>query len=54
MRQAGWIAFLLLTVGLVTYEASVDQSTVTATSDSSTGVNHTEEGGGGFPGNGPK
>jgi hypothetical protein len=53
MRQASWIAFLLFTVGLVTYEASIDQSTVAATSDS-TGGNQTEEGGGGFPGNGPK
>ena len=53
MRQAGWIAFLLLTVGLVTYEASVDRSTVAATSDSSTNVNQTEEGGGGFPWDNP-
>ncbi len=52
MRQATWIAFLLFTVGLVTYEASVDQ-TVTATSDSSTRI-ETDEGGGGWPGNGPK
>ena len=27
MRQASWIAFLLLTLGLVTYEASLDQET---------------------------
>jgi hypothetical protein len=26
MRQASWIAFLLLTLGLVTYEAAYDSS----------------------------
>lgn len=26
MRQASWIAFLLLTVGLLSYEASISQS----------------------------
>ena len=26
MRQASWIAFLLLTVGLLSYEASIDPS----------------------------
>jgi hypothetical protein len=26
MRQASWIAFLFLAIGLATYEASVDQT----------------------------
>jgi hypothetical protein len=52
MRQAGWIAFLLFTVGLVTYEASIDPSTAAATSDSST-VNQTDEGGGQIPWDNP-
>jgi hypothetical protein len=30
MRQASWIAFLLLAIGLVTYEASLDQQGVNA------------------------
>lgn len=30
MRQASWIAFLLLAVGLVTYEASLDPQEVTS------------------------
>jgi hypothetical protein len=30
MRQASWIAFLLLTVGLLTYEASLNDQQVTA------------------------
>jgi hypothetical protein len=29
MRQASWIAFLLLTLGLVTYEASLDAGPAT-------------------------
>lgn len=47
MRQASWIAFLLFTIGLVTYEASVDQ-TATATSGISD-PSQTDEGGGGLP-----
>lgn len=31
MRQASWIAFLLLAVGLLSYEASLDQQEATAT-----------------------
>jgi hypothetical protein len=27
MRQASWIAFLLLALGLMSYEASIDQPT---------------------------
>jgi hypothetical protein len=54
MRQASWIAFLLLTIGLVTYEASVDE-TVTATSEMTDAAPPTDEGGGGFPtGGGPR
>ncbi len=43
MRQASWIAFLLLTLGLVTYEASLDQDTQPAEEIS------TLEGGQGLP-----
>ena len=53
MRQAGWIAFLLFTVGLVTYEATIDQSSAPATSDTSI-VYQTDEGGGEIPPNNPK
>jgi len=49
MRQVSWIAFLLFTVGLVTYEATIDQSSATAASDTSTSPHQTEEGGGGWP-----
>lgn len=35
MRQASWIAFLLLTVGLLTYEASLDQQELNAASSPS-------------------
>lgn len=41
MRQASWIAFLLLTLGLVTYEASLDQPTAPE--------EMTLDGGGGVP-----
>ena len=34
MRQASWIAFLLLTVGLLGYEASVSQQEVAASGSS--------------------
>jgi hypothetical protein len=48
MRQASWIAFLLLTLGLVTYEASLDQDAQTPTEEVAL------EGGYGDPGPGPK
>jgi len=48
MRQASWIAFLLLTLGLVTYEASLDQ-------DAQKSEEVAMEGGVGYPGGpGPK
>ena len=31
MRQASWIAFLLLTMGLLTYDAAISQGTDGAT-----------------------
>jgi hypothetical protein len=33
MRQASWIAFLLLAVGLLSYEASLDQEQGTSASN---------------------
>lgn len=44
MRQASWIAFLLLTLGLVTYEASLDQDATSQTEEVAL------EGGVGYPG----
>ena len=32
MRQASWIAFLLMTLGLLSYNAAVDQQETTAPS----------------------
>jgi hypothetical protein len=44
----------LFTIGIVTYEASVDQTITTDSGMSDTG-HETDEGGGGFPtGGGPK
>jgi hypothetical protein len=52
MRQASWIAFLLLTLGLVGYEAALDRQ------DQTTQVTSEEEpaldGSGGMPGPTPK
>ena len=48
MRQASWIAFLLLTVGLLTYEAAIGLS---ADADASQPITFDQpaEGGGDFP-----
>ena len=48
MRQATWIAFLLLTFGLVTYEASIGDSATAPLAASDSGP-QTEEGGGDIP-----
>ena len=51
MRQASWVAFLLLTVGLLSYEASISQS---PSGTSETVVSEDlppPEGGGDFPPN---
>jgi hypothetical protein len=48
MRQASWIAFLLLTLGVVTYEASLEQDAQKPTEEVAI------DGGYGFPGGGPK
>jgi hypothetical protein len=47
MRQASWIAFLLFTVGLVTYEAAIDQPD--ASDSTSISSDAPAEGGGDFP-----
>jgi hypothetical protein len=46
MRQASWVAFLLLAVGLLTYEATVDQQDVAAGISPDSGL---ADGGGGAP-----
>jgi hypothetical protein len=48
MRQASWIAFLLFTVGLVTYEAAIDTSS-DGTESISISSDAPAEGGGEFP-----
>lgn len=47
MRQASWIAFLLFTVGLVTYEAAISESP--DATESGITVEVVAEGGGDFP-----
>jgi hypothetical protein len=45
MRQASWIAFLLLTVGLLTYDAAVDQGDTQAADEIVQETNEKPEGG---------
>jgi hypothetical protein len=56
MRQASWIAFLLLTVGLLSYEAAVGNGPeapvgASATSSSEPSTPELAEGGGDIPPN---
>jgi hypothetical protein len=53
MRQASWIAFLLLTVGLLSYEATVSQSDGPSEVATVSGDYPPPEGGGDIPGNKP-
>ena len=48
MRQASWIAFLLMTLGLLSYTAAVDQQETSAQSEEVAGLE------GGFPSPTPK
>ena len=49
MRQASWIAFLLMALGIVSYEAALDRQETSGQSAMTVGREPALDGGGGWP-----